>query len=385
MLLAGKRISLALTLLLILPSLGMTDDGLEEQDIFVSGEGGYHSYRIPSIVAAKDGSLIAFCEARKASRSDTGDIDLVMRRSKDDGKTWSEVTVIWDDGNNTCGNPCPVLDEETGTIWMLLTWNSGSVHERDVQPGYGEDSRRVFVTHSDNHGLSWSKPQEITEDTKQKTWTWYATGPGAGIQIQEGAQRGRLVIPCDHKIPTEKGVEFRSHVVISDDHGATWRLGGVAPKPQVNECEVVEHRPGILMLNMRNYDKSVKSRQICFSDDGGESWHRQSHAESLIEPVCQASIRRYNGLSESNEPNGNILLFSNPASDSKRVNMTIRVSQDGGESWPHSRTIFAGGSAYSCLCVLEDGTILCLYEKNGYKSISLARFDLAWVTSSDDQ
>ncbi|MGI9475054.1 MAG: sialidase family protein [Rubripirellula sp.] len=351
-----------------------------EQDLFVSGQAGYHSFRIPSIIAAKDGTLIALCEARKESRSDTGNIDLVMRRSQDDGKSWSEIEVVWDDGDNTCGNPCPVLDQQTGTIWMLLTWNSGKVHEKDIQPGFGDDSRRVFVTSSRDHGTSWAEPTEITRNTKQKDWTWYATGPGAGIQIRSGVNRGRLVIPCDHKTKTPSGTEFRAHVIVSDDHGATWRLGGVAPKPQVNECEVVELNSGRLLLNMRNYDKSVRARQICVSDDGGDQWTDQRHAPALIEPTCQASIRSYQTASDAKPPSEQVILFSNPASEDKRENMTVRVSFDDAQTWPSSRTIFPGPSAYSCLCVLKDGKILCLYEKDGYKRISLASFDLSWIT-----
>ena len=353
-----------------------------EQDLFISGKGGYHSYRIPSIIAAKNGALIAFCEARKEGRSDTGNIDLVMRRSTDHGKSWSPVEVIWDDGDNTCGNPCPVLDEQTGVLWMLLTWNSGKVHERDIQPGFGNDSRRVFVTHSKDHGLTWAQPTEITRDTKRKNWTWYATGPGAGIQIQQGEKRGRLVIPCDHKIRTPDGQAYRSHVVVSDDHGATWRLAGVAPKPQVNECEVVELNSGRLMLNMRNYDKTIRARQVCTSDDGGDTWKDQRHSPALIEPTCQASIRRYQPANHEANSTGPLILFSNPASESERKKMTIRVSEDGGVTWPASRLIYHGSSAYSCLCVLDDGTILCLYEKDGYKRISLAAFQLAWITGN---
>ncbi len=191
------------------------DQGLTQTDVFRSGEGGYHSYRIPSVIVTKQGTLLAFCEGRKESRSDSGNIDLLMRRSHDGGKTWSATQVVWDDDANTCGNPCPVVDQQTGVIWMLLTWNSGKVHEREIQPGFGQDSRRVFVTHSQDDGKTWEEPLEITSDTKQKTWSWYATGPGAGIQIVGGQNRGRLVIPCDHKIPSDDGSHYDSHVVYS--------------------------------------------------------------------------------------------------------------------------------------------------------------------------
>jgi len=351
-----------------------------ETDVFVSGEGGYHTYRIPSVIVTKQGTLLAFCEGRKNSRSDTGDIDLLLRRSSDGGKTWSKAQVVWDDGPNTCGNPCPVVDRDTGVVWLLLTWNAGKVHERGIPPGFGEDSRRVFVTHSKDDGATWAKPVNITSHTKDRAWSWYATGPGAGIQIENGNHRGRLVIPCDHKTPTDEGVRYFSHVIYSDDHGSTWQLGGSSPGDKVNECEVVELAGGRLMLNMRNYDKRVRARQVCFSDDGGCTWHDQRHDETLIEPICQASIRRCRWPGRD-EPG--VILFSNPASTKGRRRLTIRASYDDGKTWRHSRLLHEGSSAYSCLCVLDDGTIGCLYEKDGYKRITFARFPLEWVQPAD--
>ena len=100
--------------------------GVEQSSIFVSGQGGYHTYRIPALMVTRSGTLLAFCEGRKHSSSDTGDIDLLLRRSVDGGKTWGKTQVVWDDGPNTCGNPCPVLDARTGAIRLLLTHNLGT-------------------------------------------------------------------------------------------------------------------------------------------------------------------------------------------------------------------------------------------------------------------
>ena len=123
-------------------------------------------------------------------------------------------------------------------------------------------------------------------------WTGYATGLGAGIQIQLGPHAGRLVIPCDHKEPRNGNTDYFSHVIYSDDTGITWQLGGRSPQPKTNECELVELTDGRLMLNMRNYRAGAKVRQVCFSNDGGTSWSGQRQDEILIEPICQASIRR---------------------------------------------------------------------------------------------
>ncbi|MCP4643959.1 MAG: exo-alpha-sialidase, partial [bacterium] len=205
--------------------------------VYKSGEDGYDTYRIPALLVTKAGTLLAFCEGRKGSSSDTGDIDMLVKRSEDLGETWSAQEVIWDDGANVCGNPCPVVDQETGIIWLLMTWNLGSDHERQIIAQESEDTRRVFVTCSEDDGKTWAKPEEATESTKQDNWTWYATGPCTGIQLERGPHKGRLVIPCDHiEAETKK---YFSHVIYSDDHGVTWQLGGRTPTDQVNECQVV--------------------------------------------------------------------------------------------------------------------------------------------------
>lgn len=172
--------------------------GLEEsaqQALFTAGQGGYHTYRIPSLITTGKGTLLAFCEGRKGGRGDAGNIDLLLRRSTDGGKTWGQTQVVWDDAGHTCGNPCPVIDRRSGTIWLLLTHNRGEDHESAIVAGRSKGSRTVWVSHSRDDGLTWAKPIEITRDVKKPDWTWYATGPGVGIQLRSG----RLLIPCDSK------------------------------------------------------------------------------------------------------------------------------------------------------------------------------------------
>ncbi|HDP34312.1 MAG TPA: glycosyl hydrolase family protein [Candidatus Hydrogenedentes bacterium] len=343
--------------------------------LYQQGEHDYHTYRIPALTVTTGGAILAFCEGRKGSQSDTGDIALLVRRSEDNGDTWSEQQVVWDDPGNTSGNPCAVVDRDTGVIWLLMTWNRGDDHEKDIIALKSEDTRRVFVTHSTDEGRTWSKAREITSDVKQDNWTWYATGPGNGIQIQHGPHKGRLVVPCDHIEAETK--HYYSHIIYSDDHGETWQLGGRTPEHQVNECEVVELANGWLMLNMRNYDTAKRRRQVAFSDDGGITWRDQRVDPTLIEPICQASITRYRRPGKNTSE---ILLFSNPASSDKRVNMTVRVSYDEGETWNILKVLHEGPSAYSSLAVLPNGKIACLYEggqKHPYESIVFARFSLS--------
>ena len=259
-----------------------------------------------------------------------------------------------------------------------MTWNRSDDPEPKIIEQTSKDTRRVFVTSSTDDGLTWAKLREITADTKRPNWTWYATGPGAGIQIERGPHKGRLVIPCDHIEASTK--RYFSHVIYSDDHGQTWKLGGSTPQDKVNECEVVELTGNRLLLNMRNYDKSQRTRQQAISADGGLTWADQRHAPELIEPICQASIRRYWWPGDGRK---SVILFSNPASD-KRNKLTVRASFDEGRTWLVSRSLDPRPSAYSCLAVLPDRTIAVLYEagdKRAYETIVFTRFNLDWLAS----
>jgi len=350
-----------------------------QDPLWISGAEDYDTYRIPALIVTDNGTVLAFCEGRKSGRGDSGDIDLLLKRSSDNGGSWSTQQVIWDDFGNTCGNPSPVIDRKTGTVWLLMTWNRADDHEKDIIDLKSKDTRRIFVSHSDDEGLSWTVPQEITASVKREDWTWYATGPGAGIQLTKGKYAGRLVIPCDH---IEAGTKhYYSHVIFSDDGGGSWLLGGRSPHHQVNECQVVELNDTRLMLNMRNYDRSKNYRQTAVSVDGGLIWKDQKFDQSLVEPVCQAAFRRYSWPEKQSK---GILLFSNPADQMKRIKMTIRISYDEGTSWPVARLLNGHPSAYSDLAVLDNNQIACLYEtgeNSAYETITYARFDLNWILS----
>jgi sialidase-1 len=345
-------------------------------NVFAANENGYHTYRIPSLVATPRGTLLAFAEGRKNNAGDAGNVDVVVRRSLDRGNTWSDAQTVWDDGANTCGNPCAVADRDTGLIWLLLTWNHAADNESKIISRQSKDTRRVFVASSADDGLTWSAPIEITADVKSPDWTWYATGPGDGIQVENGPHKGRLVIPCDH---IEAGTKrYYSHVIYSDDRGRTWKLGGSTPQDQVNECAVVELAGGQLLLNMRNYDRTQKTRQQAISLDGGLSWTQQRHVPELVEPVCQASMRR---LSWPASDRKGVILFANPAS-AKRERMTVRASFDDGRTWPVSHLLDPRPSAYSCMAVLPDSSIGILYETgvaSPYENIVFSRFNRDWL------
>jgi sialidase-1 len=356
-------------------------------DLFISGEGGYHTYRIPALLTTQKGTLLAFCEGRQGGRGDSGNIDLLLRRSTDGGRNWELPQVVWNDGANTCGNPCPVQDRQTGTIWLLLTWNDGRDSEGAIKKNEGHDTRRVFVTYSDDEGKSWSAPREITKTTKRPEWRWYATGPGVGIQLAHGPWKGRLVVPCDNSfVSADDPTGYNSHVIYSDDHGQTWQLGGTI-SPAVNECQVVELADGTLMMNMRNYDRRQTTRAVATSRDGGMTWSDVHHDPTLVEPICQASFLRYTRQPEDDR---NQLLFANPGHGERgqRRDLTVRLSCDEGKTWPIQRLLWPGPAAYCCLSVLPDDQIACLLEggeKHPYERITFARFDLGWLTGGQTE
>lgn len=330
----------------------------QRTDVFRSGEDGYAAFRIPALVRAADGALLAFAEARRNGTADKGDIDLVLRRSTDGGRTWGELIVVWDDGENTCGNPAPVVLRGSGRIVMLACWNRGEDHEREIEAGRAVDTRRVFALSSDDHGLTWSRPEEITSSVKRSEWTWYATGPCHAIQKAEAPHKGRIIVPANHKrVERDGSIASNSHLLYSDDGGATWHIGAVS-QPGGNESSAVELSNGDLLLNMRHYVRTDSLRLCAVSSDGGASWVRTWEERQLLEPRCQGSILNY---APAGEKPARTLLFSNPRS-LRRENLTIGVSLDDGRTWSRFVTVRPGRAAYSDLVRMEDGSVGVLYE-----------------------
>lgn len=343
--------------------------------VFRKGECGYDTYRIPALVQTRGGAILAFAEARKNGAGDTGDIDLVLKRSVDGGRSWSESIMVWDDGENVCGNPSPVVDAESGRVLLVMTWNDGRDPEKAIHARESVDVRRVFVCHSDDEGLTWSEPVEISESTRLPEWTWYATGPCHALQLRSPEHRGRVVVACNHGVYDEGPKGTVSHVIVSDDFGDSWHIGAVLPVG--NEATIAEMRDGRLIINMRGAKSPERLenpyRWAAVSSDGGESFGEPYLDRGLVEPVCNGSIINY---SPAFSKLSGKLLFSNPADTTKRVNMTVSLSRDGGAAWEQVWHLPGARAAYSDLCVLSDGSPAILYEtgvESPYEQIVFTR------------
>ena len=333
---------------------------MERTELFMSGTGGYVRYRIPALLVTAQGTVLAFCEARRRTGQDDDEIDIFVRRSTDGGRTWEERRMVVTDGDRTCGNPCPVVDRRTGTI--ILT--------------FCKDNQQVFVTRSDDDGLTWSEPEEITESVKEPTWSYLGTGPGHGIQLGSG----RLLIPCwsdgspgpatwrDPR-PVWNQVQS-SYAFFSDDGGRTWQRGEEMNRDASDECEAVELRDGTVYMNMRSR-QGIKRRAYAHSTDGGRRWTEVKYDPNLPEPSCQGSVVR---LDE-----GRVLL-SHPANTEIRTHLTVRMSYDECRTWPVAKVLHEGLASYSDLAI-ADGHILCFHEADQGGRMILARFAPDWLES----
>ena len=347
----------------------------EETDVFVAGQDGVAQFRIPVLLTSTKGTLLAFCDARVERPGDPpNNIDLVMKRSTDQGRTWGPLRVLLDVGEGATADSCGLVDRKTGTIWVFTVYCPVGVGTGTAKPGLSGDTFMYWAIKSTDDGRTWSDKIDLTPMFKKPEWNSGSPGPGKGMQMRSG----RLIVP---KYFVKDGYAA-SHVVFSDDHGETWTIGGEAhTNGTTNESQVAELSDGTLLLNMRGTEGN--RRRISRSTDGGMSWPEVRMDPALVEPRCQASLSNFTNRLDHDR---NRLLFSNPA-DIERRNMTIRLSYDDGRTWPVFRQVHAGPSAYSCLTVLPDMTAGCLYERGGqtpYEKITFARFDLEWLTQGKD-
>lgn len=349
-----------------------------ESVIFKAGEDGYHTYRIPTLLRSAKGTLLAFCEGRKKSGYDHGDIDIVLRRSSDGGKTWAPLSLVQEEGGEepiTIGNPVPVLDESNGHIHLIFT----------------RDNDRVFHSVSTDEGKTWSERKEITPAVKREEWGWYAPGPVHGIQLKRGKQAGRLIVPCDHRLgedAKDKG-PMGAQVIYSDDHGATWKLGATAQTtvttaPNENSCvELVSPAAGggsRLYFNARDH-VGPHARAAVISEDGGNTYLGGEFADATHFncPTVQGALVRVRATDQGDP--GNRILFS-CADGPARARISIWSSTDEATTWSAPKLVHEGPGAYSDMALIGPAQIAMIYEKGSskpYETITFARFNEEWL------
>ncbi|MGN6435935.1 MAG: sialidase family protein [Agriterribacter sp.] len=356
--------------------------------VFISGEEGHKIYRIPAIIDLPSGDLLAFCEGRVNDANDFGDVNIVMKRSRDKGKTWSALQTLVDYDTLQAGNPAPVVDRTDPAFpkgRVFLFYNTGNNHEGEIRKGKGV--REVWYITSADGGVSWSAPVNITTQAHRplqprvnaayhfkEDWRHYANTPGHAMQFSAGRYKGRLYVAANHSFgePAKDGSDYRAHGFYSDDHGKTFHLTEDISIPGSNEALAAELPDGGLMMNVRNQRGDVKLRIIAKSKDGGVHWDTVYFDKRLPDPVCQGSI-----LTIRDNKGRPVIVISNPADTVQRNNLTVRLSWNEGKTWGRSILIDSGPSkdpnfdptAYSDLVPLSTNSIGILYEYHEYSQI----------------
>jgi len=361
------RCSVLLTVTIILGIYSINEghaQNIKALDLFVSGTEGVHEFRIPSMITTTSGAVLAVCDARVDKQGDVpNNIDQVLKKSLDNGNTWDKIRTIVDFPNQEgAADPQLLQDRETGRIFLFYAYCPG---RNDVTEGPNRNRRHLVLqyVYSDDDGENWSLPIVAEYGLKQEGWHSIWSAPGRGLQLQGG----RLIAP----VTVSDTAHMYSYYLYSDDHGNSWQMSNLMGT-DINEPTMVELDDRTLLLNARN---RTGNRAIVSSTDGGEHWSNVSYHKDLIEPGCQGSFIKYSIEGKS------ILLFSNPADNKKRKNMTVSVSADNGKTWPVKKVIHEGPSAYSCLTVLPNGKIGLLYEngkESPYEKISFISLDVNW-------
>jgi len=358
--------------------------------IYTSGQEGHKTYRIPAIIKNKQGHLLAFAEGRVNGSGDFGDINIVLKISRNQGRTWSTLSTLVDYQDLQAGNPTPILDTTDPRFpkgRIFLFYNTGNNHENEIREGKG--LREVWYMTSIDGGLSWSKAVNITSQVHRpnqpsrnsayafkEDWRHYANGPGHGMQFTQGPHAGRILIAANHSEGPrgERGSDYRAHTFYTDDHGDTFHLGASIAIPGSNESSATEISGGKLLMNIRNQRGDIRQRIIGLSDDGGATWKETYFDPQLPDPICQGSILTI--AQKKGRPF--TLAFSNAADIKNRDNLTIRISQDDGRTWPITIPVDNGASAgespkdftaYSDLVLLDSKHLGIVYERKDYSQI----------------
>ncbi|MEU0741310.1 exo-alpha-sialidase [Streptomyces sp. NPDC006134] len=354
----------------------------EEQVLFKAArDPGYACFRIPAIVRTTRGTLLAFAEGRVLNCGDAADIDIVLKRSTDGGRTWGPLTVVDDGGGDTHGNPVPVVDRETGRVLLAETYNTGRT---DAAGCAVPCDRRPHLRYSDDDGRTWSAPRDLSEEILPAHWnSWYATGPVHGIQLAHGEHAGRLVFGVNAE--TWDGERVTAHhaaLIVSDDGGESWRIGATDTWPvpanapfrqKPSELTLAERADGTILVSGREQDGTdLGHRSQTVSRDGGDTFAAPFRAlPGLYTPQVQGALLRL----------GDRLLLSAPADPDRRRTMALRSSYDGGATWEsvdRATVVTRDWAGYSDLVAIDDTatttTVGLLYEAGAADARDEIRF-----------
>ncbi|MGZ4963828.1 MAG: sialidase family protein [Limisphaerales bacterium] len=336
-------------------------------DVYVSGTDGYAGYRIPAIETAADGSLLAFAEGRKNNMADPGfpkqTVDLVVKRSTNNGTSWSAMKVIEAPGELwSAGNPAPILDRDTKRIWLLyLRSKPERSAVKTARPG--TDDVQLAARWSDDNGVTWSDRIDLTSVSRNLSDTnWKSTVVGPAGVIQD--RKGRFVAPAWKLLP------WQHLAIYSEDHGKTWHRGDFVPGNEGgDESQAVELADGRILMDMRQGGKGPH-RWFSTSSDGGKTWSK-CRPGLEVTPVCCA-IKRWTLQSAGDDKNR--ILWTGPKGPG-RSNLVARVSYDECETFGPEHMLYEGPAAYSSITLLKDKSAGILLEREKYHLISFIKLE----------
>ncbi|MFF4347153.1 exo-alpha-sialidase [Streptomyces sp. NPDC001530] len=358
----------------------------EQQVLFkASQDPGYACFRIPAVVKTTEGTLLAFAEGRVLNCGDAADIDIVVKRSTDGGRTWSPLQVVNDGGGDTHGNPAPIVDRETGRIVLAETYNTGRTDSASCQVPC---DRTPHLQYSDDDGLTWSQPRDLSNEILPPNWnSWYATGPVHGIQLTRGRHAGRLVFGVNTETWNGSRVTANNAALItSDDGGDHWDIGATDSWPisddgtfrqKPSEMTLTERTDGSVLVSGREQDGTdLGHRTQAVSRDGGDSFVAPFRdIPDLYTPQVQGSSLRL----------GDRILLSCPGDPDRRRTMMIRSSYDGGRTWDsvdRGTVVTTDWSGYSDMVRVDGDTVGLMYEGGAVDArdeIRFARFTEDWL------
>lgn len=361
-----------------------------EQNIAATLKDDAASYRIPALANLGNGTLLTAWDSRPYSAADAPNPNsIVMRRSTDNGATWSDISYIargnlGTDGTQKYGysDPSFVVDHQTGKVFAFFVY---SQNQGFFGSSYGSSTRDpnvigAVVVESADGGLTWSAPRDITPVAKPSNVKATFATSGEGIQLRYGPHAGRLIQQYVGKVRTASGAEeIQAYSLYSDDHGVTWKRGGYVGT-SMDENKVVELSDGRLMLNSRD-SANGGYRKVAISNDGGITWGPLTQDTELPDPTNNASITRMYPDAPQGSAEAKKLIFthSNNNANGNRINLAARVSCDDGATWPGVRTFKQGFGAYSTATAIGNGTYGVLYEASYTSDIRFGTFDETWL------